>query len=38
MPGFNLPAVMVSRASHRWNPVTDTAALKLLRVLEWLAT
>lgn len=36
MPGFNLPAVMVSRGSNGWNPATDTAALKLIRVLEWL--
>jgi hypothetical protein len=27
---------MVSRGSNHWNPATDTALLKLLRVLEWL--
>jgi hypothetical protein len=36
LPGFAEPALMVSRASHRWDPVRDTAALKLVRVLEWL--
>jgi hypothetical protein len=36
MPGFNLPAVMVSRGSNAWNPATDTPVLKLMRVLEWL--
>ncbi len=35
MPGFGLPAVMVSRRSNRWNPNRDTAALKLHRVLLW---
>ena len=35
MPGFNRPAVMVSRRSNRWNPACDTAALKLHRVLFW---
>lgn len=34
--GFNEPAIMVSRSSPRWNPATDTAAHKLLRVLQWL--
>jgi hypothetical protein len=36
MPGFDRPAVMLSRRSNRWNPARDTAALKLARVLEWL--
>ena len=36
MPGVNLPAVMVSRASNRWDPASDTAAHKLARVLHWL--
>jgi len=35
MPGFNRPAVMVSRRSNRWNPAHDTAALKLHRVVMW---
>ena len=29
-------AIQVSRRSNRWNPATDTAALKLMKVLEWL--
>ena len=36
LPEFDEPAIMLSRASHRWNPARDTAALKLVRVLEWL--
>lgn len=36
MPGFDLPALMVSRRSNRWNPKRDTAALKLVRVLDWI--
>ena len=28
----------ISRRSNRWNPAEDTAALKLAKVLEWLAT
>lgn len=35
MPGFNRPAVMVSRRSNRWDPARDTAALKLQRILTW---
>lgn len=35
MPGFERPAVMISRRSNRWDPVRDTAALKLHRVLRW---
>ena len=29
-------AIQVSRRSNRWNPATDTATLKLIKVLEWL--
>jgi hypothetical protein len=35
-PGFGHPAIQVSRRSTRWNPDTDTALHKLLRVLEFL--
>lgn len=31
------PAVQVSRRSNHLNPATDTAALKLLKVLSWMA-
>jgi hypothetical protein len=31
-------SVQVSRRSNRLNPATDTAALKLTKVLHWLAT
>lgn len=45
--GFNLnnqwqtpkaaePAIMLSRRSNRLNPETDTAALKLAKVLDWI--
>lgn len=37
MPGFNRPAVMVSRRSNRWDPARDTAALKLQRICLWFA-
>lgn len=37
MPGFNRPAVMVSRRSNRWDPARDTASLKLQRILIWFA-
>jgi hypothetical protein len=30
------PAVQISRRSNRWNPATDTAAGKLLKVLQWM--
>lgn len=30
--------LQVSRRSNRWNGATDTAALKLLKVIEWLRT
>lgn len=36
MPGFDRPAVMLSRRSNRWNPARDTAHLKLLRILDFL--
>jgi len=34
----NRPAIQISRRSLRLNPNTDTAALKLVKVLEWLRT
>lgn len=34
----NQNAIQVSRRSNRLNPATDTAALKLTKVLHWLAT
>lgn len=30
------PAIQISRRSNRLNPNTDTAALKLLKVIEWM--
>ncbi len=30
------PAIQISRRSSRLNPVTDTAALKLLKVIRWM--
>jgi hypothetical protein len=30
------PAIQISRRSNRLNPATDTAVLKLLKVLTWL--
>lgn len=32
----NQPAVQISRKSNKLNPATDTACLKLLKVLQWL--
>ena len=32
------PALQLSRRSNRWNPATDTAALKAMKVLTWLAS
>lgn len=32
------PAVQVSRRSSHLNPATDTAAIKVLKVLDWMAT
>ena len=33
-----MPAVQISRRSNRWNPAADTAAGKLLKLLEWMKT
>ena len=30
------PAIQISRRSNKLNPATDTACLKLLKVLQWL--
>lgn len=32
------PAIQISRRSNRLNPATDTAAMKLTKVLHWLTT
>lgn len=32
------PAMQLSRRSNRWNPAMDTAALKAMKVLTWLAS
>jgi hypothetical protein len=32
------PAIQISRRSNRLNPRTDTALIKLQKVLDWLAT
>ena len=32
------PALQLSRRSNRLNPETDTAALKVIKVIEWLRT
>lgn len=32
------PATQISRRSNKLNPATDTAALKLLKVMQWLRT
>jgi len=32
------PATQISRRSNKLNPATDTAVLKLLKVLQWLRT
>lgn len=34
----NQPAIQISRRSNKLNPATDTATLKLLKVLQWLRT
>jgi hypothetical protein len=34
----NRPAIQISRRSNKLNPATDTATLKLLKVLQWLRT
>ena len=33
---WNEPAIQISRRSNGLNPATDTAALKLLKVIQWL--
>jgi len=35
-PTQNTPATMLSRRSNRLNPSLDTAATKLLKVLDWI--
>ena len=35
-PAKSEPATMISRRSKRLNPATDTAALKLQKVLDWI--
>jgi hypothetical protein len=35
-PKTSEPAIMLSRRSNRLNPETDTAALKLAKVLDWI--
>jgi hypothetical protein len=37
-PFDNRPAIQVSRRSSRWDAGRDTAAIKLLKVVEWLRT
>lgn len=34
----NRQAIQISRRSNRWNPAVDTAAAKLIKVLDWLRT
>lgn len=31
-------AIQISRRSNRWNPAQDNAALKLVKVLQWIQT
>jgi hypothetical protein len=38
MPGFELPAIQVSRRSNRRSAETDSALQKLLRIAEFLRT
>jgi hypothetical protein len=38
MPGFDLPAITISRRSNRRNPETDSPLQKLLRIIEFLRT
>jgi hypothetical protein len=38
MPGFEFPAIQISRRSNHHNAETDSALQKLLRVLEFLRT
>lgn len=32
------PALQLSRRSNQWNPAADTAALKAMKVITWLAS
>jgi len=32
------PAIQISRRSNKLNPATDTACLKLLKILQWMKT
>jgi len=36
MPGFDRPAIQISRRSNRRDPETDSALLKLIRIVEFL--
>jgi hypothetical protein len=38
MPGFDLPAIQISRRSNHRNANTDTAVQKLLRITDFLRT
>ncbi len=38
MPGFEVPAIQISRKSNRRNAETDSALRKLLRIIEFLRT
>lgn len=38
MPGFELPAIQISRRSNHRNADTDTAVQKLLRIIDFLRT
>jgi hypothetical protein len=35
-PSSTVVATAVSRRSNHWNPAADTAAIKLMKVLEWI--
>ena len=35
-PTIAVAATSVSRRSNHWNPTVDTAAIKLMKVLEWI--
>jgi hypothetical protein len=37
MPGLEGTCLQISRKSHRWDPTRDTAAIKALKVSDWLA-
>ncbi len=36
MPGFEIPAIQISRRSNHRNPETDSTLQKLLRIIEFL--